>query len=369
MKDFLKPTAVFTLLVIMIPMLAMFKQEPITAEEPYVSAETEERGEPLAHTNAYTNTHTNAAAFSNYEATAGQAPPIELLYRDEAFKVLDVGSGGVIDLSIEEYVIGAVLAEMPASFHTEALKAQAVAAHTYAVRQKEKQLISPDERLKGAYISNDSSKYQAYFTENSARAFYGELYDEYYEKVSSAVGEVIDMLLFYKGEPIVAAFHSMSGGITESAEVVWGSAIDYLIPVDSSRDKESPAFEEKKTFTAAELEARLTAEYSVTLPPTRSEWLNIKERSPSGTVISLTAGDKELTGAQFRTLLTLRSANFTISYDSRSGVFTIISKGYGHGVGLSQHGANFMAQDGKAFDEILMHYYPNAELIAVNSEQ
>ena len=133
---------------------------------------------------------------------------------------------------MRDYVIGAVLGEMPATYNTEALKAQAVAAHTYAVRRKQQQLEAPDPELMGAYISNDSTKYQAFFTPEQAKSFYGSGYDEYNKKVAAAVDDVINEILVYNGEPIVAAFHAMSSGKTESAEVVWGNAVDYLVPVE-----------------------------------------------------------------------------------------------------------------------------------------
>ena len=134
----------------------------------------------------------------------------------ENFKVLDITTGKVEEISVFDYVVGAVCAEMPATFEPEALKAQAVAAHTYAQRQKEKALTSPDKELNGAYFSNDSSKYQAYFTENQAKQYYGDNYEQYIEKIKNAVSDVESEILVYEDEPIIAAFHSMSSGTTES---------------------------------------------------------------------------------------------------------------------------------------------------------
>ena len=278
------------------------------------------------------------------------------------FLVLDTANGQVSKLSTRDYLIGAVCAEMPASYNVEALKAQAVAAHTYAVRQREKELASPTSELKGAYFSNDPGKYQAYFTKDQAKQFYGNDFDTNYKKISDAVDQVINEIIEYKNEPIVAAFCSMSSGTTESAQVIWGNAVDYLIPVDSMEDKTAPNFTEEKKFTPQEMSARLTATYpEIKLSDDKTSWLSISDRSPSGTITSLKAGDKNITGMDFRTMLSLRSANFEIKYDGTN--FIVDTKGYGHGVGLSQYGANMMAEEGKTYKEILTHYYTGVDVI------
>lgn len=284
---------------------------------------------------------------------------------EEIFLVLDTESGDVLSVSARDYVIGAVCAEVPASFHPEALKAQAVAAHTYAVRQREQELISPTESLHGAYFSNDSRYYQAYFTEEQARKFYGDSYEENYEKIASAVDEVLDEIIVYESEPIVAAFHSMSGGVTESAEVIWGSEIDYLIPVESNSDTEVNSFTQEYKFTPAEIKARVSTSISgVNFNHDTKNWLIVLERSSSGTVTSMEVGDAVITGTQFREIMSLRSANFTVSYTD--GNFVITTKGYGHGVGLSQYGADAMARSGSDYREILAHYYPSTDIITLS---
>lgn len=290
------------------------------------------------------------------------APPEEK--KDEIFLVLDVESGDILSVSARDYVIGAVCAEVPASFHPEALKAQAVAAHTYAVRQREQELLSPTAQLNGAFFSNDSRYYQAYFTEEQARRFYGDSYDANYSKIAAAVDEVLDEIIVYKNEPIVAAFHSMSGGVTESAEVVWGNSIDYLVPVESHHDTEVSSFTQEYVFTPAEVKARISTSINdVHFNYDTKNWLIVLERSPSGTVTSMEAGDAVITGNQFREIMSLRSANFTVSYSD--GNFVITTKGYGHGVGLSQYGADALAKEGKTYREILAHYYPSTEIVSV----
>ncbi len=341
MKDLLKIALIFALLLTAIPMLAFLKpqKDKFAAEEsPAVSAEADIT-----------------------EAPPEETPPAEEISAADTLKVLDFTSGQVYEISMRDYVAGAILAEMPASYHEEALKAQAVAARTYAVRQREKQRISPNPELLGADISNDSTKYQAYFTPEQAKAFYGDSYELCLAKAEAAADSTDGIVLIWEGEPIVAAFHSTSGGRTESAETVWGSAVEYLVPVESAEDTSSPTYLDEQVFTEKELRARLEAELdSADLGSDPEKWLSIDERSASGTVTKMTAGGAELTGTDFRRIFSLRSANFTVEYSS--GQFTITTKGNGHGVGMSQYGANAMANSGASYEEILLHYYTGAEL-------
>ena len=177
------------------------------------------------------------AATPDKPADAAQQPDTA-----ETFSVLDITTGTVETISVRDYLIGSVCAEMPATFEPEALKAQAVAAHTYAVRQQLLEQQNPTADLCGADFSNDSSRYQAYFTENQAKQYYGENFDRYYEKIAAAVDAVYPYLLEYQDEPIIAAFCSMSSGKTESAENVWGSAVAYLVAVDSAADETAPRY-------------------------------------------------------------------------------------------------------------------------------
>lgn len=336
MKDLLKIAVVFAVLLLAIPMVTFLRPDyggEAAAEDVAEQAVTE-KTEPAADTESDRDT----------------------------IKVLDFTSGQVHTLDMIDYVTGAVLAEMPASYHEEALKAQAVAARTYAVRQREKQRINPDKLLLGADISNDSTKFQAYFTPEQAKAFYGESYETYYNIVYSAVAATEGEVLMYGGEPIVAAFHSTSGGVTESAEVVWGSPIEYLVPVESAGDEASPVYYDEKSIAEDELSACIKEAYpEADFSGEPEKWLAIGERSESGTVVEVTAGGEILSGTSFRQLFGLRSANFTVEYGD--GVFTVATKGNGHGVGMSQYGANAMANGGADYREILLHYYTGAEIM------
>ncbi len=279
----------------------------------------------------------------------------------DSYIVLDITTGRTAEISAEDYIVGAVCAEMPATFEEEALKAQAVAAHTYAQRQKEKALSSPDPELNGAYFSNDSEKYQAYFTESQAKQYYGDNYEQYVKKIRNAVKEVENEILVCNGEPIIAAFHSMSPGRTESAENVWGSDIKYLVPVESEADSSAPKFLEEYTFSEKEMKTLLEKAFNgIELGDKPQEWFQNVEKSDSLTVLSIDAGSMTVTGQEIRAALSLRSAAFDIKYEDKA--FHITTRGYGHSVGMSQYGANAMAEDGKSYKEILEHYYPGTEL-------
>lgn len=282
-------------------------------------------------------------------------------YAGEPYKVLDVSTGQVIEVTEREYVIGAVCAEMPATFETEALKAQAVAAHTYAERQRLRERQNPTAELCGADFSNDTSKYQGYFTENQAKQFFGENFEMNYSKISAAVDEVLPCILTYKDEPIISAFHSMSSGKTESAENAWGAAVDYLIPVDSSSDKSAPRYLEEIRYSEDVLKYQLeTAFPEIQLGDDFKSWLSVADVSDSGTVLTASVGNLTVSGNAIRLALALRSSCFEVRYEDDEAVIT--TRGYGHGVGMSQYGANSMAAEGKTWREILEHYYPNCTI-------
>ncbi|MDE7139087.1 MAG: stage II sporulation protein D [Ruminococcus sp.] len=282
-------------------------------------------------------------------------------YVGEPYKVLDISTGDIIEVDERDYVIGAVCAEMPATFENDALKAQAVAAHTYAERQRIRERSDPTPELCGADFSNDTSKYQGYFTKSQAMQYYGDNFDVYYDKVADAVNDVLPYIITYGDEPIISAFHSMSSGKTESAENAWGTAVDYLIPVDSSYDTSAPKYLEEVRYEKEELRQILAEKFSgIALSEDFTSWIKINTVSDSGTVLSAMAGDFKVSGNDIREALGLRSACFEINYDGETAVIT--TRGFGHGVGMSQYGANSMAADGKSWLVILEHYYPECQI-------
>lgn len=278
----------------------------------------------------------------------------------ENFLVMDKDTQIVTQVSAFDYVIGAVAAEMPAIFESEALKAQAVAAYTYAVRQKS--IVSDETRksLHGADFSNDSSLYQAFYDNDKIKEVYGDNYDKYYEKIKNAVSEVLGKVILYENEPIIAAFHSMSNGYTQSAEDVWGSSVAYLVSVESSSDKEANGYLSQVEYSKDEFKeiiSKLSSDEKLDNNP--ENWLKISKKGDGNSVITVEIGNKTYSGEEIRSALGLRSATFEINYDSENEKFTINVYGYGHGVGMSQYGANEMAKNGSNWEEILSYYYPD----------
>lgn len=295
------------------------------------------------------------------------AEPVYLSMGSPSFYIFCESSGTVTELTQEEYVIGAVMAEMPADYPEEALMAQAAAVNTYAVRRREEELISPDEALCGGYISDDPEKYRAALTEDRARELYGDNYGEAYEKIANAVKKVSDRVVLYNGEPIAAPYHAVSSGKTESAENILGTAVDFLVPVDSSFDSTSPDYLTESRFTDAEVYGRLTAEYPDTdLPESAAEEIYISEKTQSETVMRLCCGNTEITGSDFRRIFSLPSAAFDLTYSE--GILTVTSKGRGNGVGMSCYGAKCLAEKGYSYDEILKYYYTGVEIAQLRFE-
>ncbi len=293
--------------------------------------------------------------FAETENTFAEAEPPLSENTEANFPVLDITSGQVMNMTMREYLIGAVMAEMPAAYEKEALKAQAVVAYTYALRRISLESHNPTSELMGAYISNDSTVYQAFFTPEQGKAFYGKAYDEHRQKIENAVDSVYPEALYYDGEPISAAFHSISCGKTETALDVWGTDIPYLTSVDSSFDCEAPTFRSEAVFTANEMRSRFEA----TDPDCPDdELVTVSDYTEGGYVKSALVGGYSYSGNEIRTALGLRSASFSVEYKDKSYIFTV--KGNGHGVGLSQYGANCLAKEGKSYREILSYYYSGA---------
>ncbi|HIQ58996.1 MAG TPA: stage II sporulation protein D [Candidatus Merdivicinus intestinavium] len=281
-----------------------------------------------------------------------------------AYKVLDAGSGEVMSLSPFAYICGVTAAEIPMSFHPEAVKAQAVAAHSYALRQMGLQLQNPDPDLKGAFLSTDPAHFQSYLSEEERRELWGEAFEENEAALESAVEEVLGCILVYEGEPAAAAFHSISSGRTESARDVWGQEIPYLSGADSPEDAENPAGQADTSFSAQEAAAILSAHLeSLSLPEDPAKWIQPEERTAGGMVTAAKVGDSTVSGEDIRSWFGLPSANFTVECSGET--LTFRTRGRGHGVGMSQYGADAMAEAGSGWEEILARYYPGTEIARV----
>lgn len=270
------------------------------------------------------------------------------------FKVYDENKKKIISLAPREYVIGALSCEMPPSFHKEALKAQAAAIFTNAVRSS----FAEDE-----YVASVNQKeFKGYADKEHLKERWGKNFSLYYEKICSAVDEVIGAVITYDGRPIIAAYHSMSSGRTENAENVWGESVPYLVAAASEGDTFCADLEAEKTFTVEDIRKILSEAFpKAFLPEVDTLLLTEAEYSPSGTLTSVMVGNVKTNGQKLRSLFSLRSA--AITYEIKEGKITFKTKGYGHGVGLSQYGADFMARQGANFKEILSHYYNGSGIL------
>ncbi|MEG0912378.1 MAG: stage II sporulation protein D [Oscillospiraceae bacterium] len=289
--------------------------------------------------------------------------PEKQKYDGGSILVLDEASGQTLSLTEREYVIGAVLCEMPALYEPDALKAQAIATHTYALFVKDMREAAPLPELAGAYFKVNTSAFSGYMTKDQAEVHFGNNFEKYYSKITAAVDSTLDTVLKYDGKLISACYHAISPGKTENSENVFSSSAPYLVSVDSSWDSGAEGFETVVALTPGELSDMLgTAKQGFIPSGAPSEWLGDTSYTDAGTVSGINICGVALTGTELRSMLQLRSAAFTARFEDDKFVFTV--HGYGHGVGMSQYGANCMAKSGKSYKEILAHYYKNTNLSA-----
>lgn len=270
--------------------------------------------------------------------------------------------GEIVEMDMEEYIIGVVSAEMPASFEIEALKAQAVASRTYIHYKK---TLLDNGKSDGvhdeALVCDKYTHCKAYIDLETSNPW-GDNYDKYKTKISKAVSDTNGEIIVYKEDPIAAVFHSASSGNTENSEDVWGGEFPYLVSVESEGSKDSPKYESEKKVSFSEFEDKIRAKSSeIILPENKNSWFTASTRSESGGIIEVYIGGILFTGSTIREMFELNSTNFTVSFDDKNVIFK--TKGYGHGVGMSQYGANGLAKDGKDHKEILTWYYKETEII------
>ncbi len=262
-------------------------------------------------------------------------------------------------MTLEGYVCGVVAAEMPATYHIEALKAQAVAARTRALWQMENGgcALHP-----GADICTDSAHCQGYATLSECQARWGNEYELYRNRILQAERDTRDELLTYEGEPITVMYHAISGGRTEDAATVFSQSLPYLISVDSNGEEDVGGLLTDTTLTFDEIADALNAsiEGSKVSGEEVRRTLSIGEYTDTGRVKSMQVGSALIDATDFRRALGLRSTWFSLSMDDNG--ITFHQRGYGHGVGMSQAGANGMAADGANYSDILLHYYPGVTL-------
>ena len=263
-----------------------------------------------------------------------------------------------ITMSEFEYVCGSVAAEMPLSYHEEALKAQAVACYTNCLRLKNS---TDKEEINGADISNDITIHQGYITEEERKEKWGDDFNKYESKLRTVVNEIYGQYLTYNNEICVAAFSAICTGTTESAENVWGSKTPYLVSVKSEGDKLSPTYSSTVTFSKTQfISIMKDLGVSIDSKADLSDIIGKSKTTKAGTVLKIKIDSEEISGSDMRQAFSLRSPAFKITTTENEVTFNV--NGYGHGVGMSQYGADFMARQGSTYDEILKHYYKGVEI-------
>ena len=264
----------------------------------------------------------------------------------------------VVICTLYDYLPGTLAGEMPAVFESEALMAQAVAARTYILYCTG----APNPKHPEAAVCDDPACCKYYIAEDELSARWGDNFETYREKITSAVRDTDGQCLLYGGQPIQAVFHSSSFGHTESSGNLW-NPLPYLVSVSSPETAgDVPNYITTVSIAAEDFRRTILADYpEAVLDGAPASWLGAVGTHESGRVAYVTIGGVLVSGAQLRRIFELRSSAFDLGFDP-GGFFQFTVRGYGHGVGLSQYGANTMAKSGAVYEDILAHYYPGTVL-------
>ena len=331
----------FILIIFIIPAL-------LTKKTTTTSSKEENNNQTTINQDEKKTTETNSKNEYNYN----QYGTISLLHKK---------TGEVEQVKLDEYLCNVVSAEMPATFEQEALKAQAIVARTYTIYK------ILNKKHDNADICDDSTCCQAWISKDDRLAKWEENQRESnWQKICSAVNETSGKIITYENKPIDAFFHSNSGGITEVPVNVWGgTGYPYLQSVETSGENTYTQYASEVTLSQEELINKLKEKYSdISIDFTNSEDIKILEYTESTRVKTVKFGNHEISGVEARTLFGLKSTNFEISRDGNNIKFSV--KGYGHGVGMSQTGADSMAKNGSRAEEIIKHFYTGVEITEVN---
>ena len=273
-------------------------------------------------------------------------------------KLLHKETNEIEEIKLDEYLYGVVAAEMPATFEEEALKAQAVVARTYTIYK-----IENGSKHEGADICDSASCCQAWISKEKRFERWNEADREgNWQKIVSAVESTKGKIITYEGAPINAFFHSNSGGNTETATNVWGGTnYPYLQPVATSGEDAYSQYNSEVTVTKEELINKIKEYHSnIEIDFANEDAIKVLENTESGRVKTIKFGNIQISGTETRTIFGLKSAMFTVEIKDENIIFKVV--GYGHGVGMSQTGADSMAKLGNKYEEIIKHYYSGVEI-------
>ena len=274
-------------------------------------------------------------------------------------KLLHVETKKVEEIKLDEYLYGVVSAEMPASFEEEALKAQAVVARTYTIYK----IVNNNKKHEDANICDDSTCCQAWISKEDRLAKWDEENkEEYWNKIVNAVNSTQGKIITYNGEPINAFFHSNSGGTTETPVNVWGgSGYPYLQEVTTAGEDAYSQYSSEVTVTKDEFIKTIKKEHdNFSIDFSKKDCIKVEEYTDGNRVKTIKIGNLSFSGVEVRTLFKLKSANFKVTIQEKNIKFEVI--GYGHGVGMSQTGADSSAKEGKNYEEIISHYYTGVKI-------
>lgn len=279
--------------------------------------------------------------------------------KHNTIKLFHTKTKKIEEIDLDEYLYGVVSAEMPASFEEEALKAQAVVARTYTIYK----IVNNDGKHKNADICDDSSCCQAWISKKDRLSKWDkEERNDNWNKIVNAVNSTQGKIITYNGKPINAFFHSNSGGQTEAPIDVWGgSGYPYLQSVATSGEDAYSQYSSEVTFTKKEFTKKIKEVHNdFKINFNDKDCIKIKEYTDGNRVKTIKIGNLELSGVEVRNILGLRSANFKFEIDGDKIKFEVI--GYGHGVGMSQTGADSMAKQGSSYEDIIHHFYTNVKI-------
>lgn len=294
----------------------------------------------------------------NIQEKASQENKDIIISGNSNIKVYLTKENKIIEIPIEDYVKSVVSGEMPASFNEEALKAQAIAARTFVTSRK----LKACPNANGGYVC-DSTHCQVYIDKDERLKLWGENGIEYWDKISKAVDDTKGMVLSYDNELVLyPQFFSTSSGYTENAVDVFSNDIPYLVSIESKGEEIAPKYKTEISFDINEFVEKINSLYKdANLNATNlNENIEILSRSEAGGVKEIKFGSEIVKGSEFRLSFGLSSTNFEYVINENNIVFEC--KGYGHGVGMSQWGANVMGKNGSKYEEILKHYYTGVEI-------
>ncbi len=298
------------------------------------------------------------SAFNFKENPFKKSEVFEKNPNDKFFCVLDEACGKVVKIPDKEFLYGVVASEMPARFGDEALKAQAVASYTYFCRARNN-FKNADKKDKNYEFTINSEKGTSYVAVEVLKTRWGDGFDKYYSKIKSAVDSVFGEVIQEEGNLILAAYHAISSGKTEKSSDVFGGDLKYLTNVESPGDKFVSGYETKVEVASSDFKKVLGENFPDCIFCNKPlSWVGDLKRTDGGMVKEITVCSHVAKGTDIRKIFALRSSDFDLNYSPENDKFVFTVRGYGHGVGMSQYGAEYMAKQGADYKKILAWYYP-----------